>query len=365
MKKMNIGLTCGDINGIGIEVILKVLLKRLPKPPFNLIVYGNSKTIAYHKNFITQENVPFHIINSPKEAKAEGVNIINCWADAAEISLGNASDLGGRYAALMLDRASEDLRKGLLQAVVTAPINKKSMELGGFKYVGHTEYFTDQFKTPESLMMLVSNDLRVGLVTNHLPLQQVPAAITVQSIVKKAKIFDRSLRMDFGIERPSIAVLGLNPHAGDSGAIGKEEQQIIIPALEELKRDGHFVFGPWAADGLFGSGAYAKYDGILAMYHDQGLAPFKALSFGSGVNFTAGLPIVRTSPDHGTAFDIAGKGEADEMSMLRAIFLAADIFSNRYEYEDMHLDKIERIKRKTLEAETGEDELIEEVLPEE
>jgi 4-phospho-D-threonate 3-dehydrogenase / 4-phospho-D-erythronate 3-dehydrogenase len=364
MNKMNIGLTCGDVNGISIEVILKALMYRLKGSSYQIIVYGSAKALTFHKNLLTDEIIQLNQINTAKEAKPGVINVINCWPDTPNITLGVPTADAGDYARMMLDRACEDLRKNQIQALVTAPINKKSMELSGFPYPGHTEYLTEQFKAKESLMLLVSDDLRVGLVTNHLPIQQVAQAISKQKIVEKVRIFEKSLKMDFALERPRIAILGLNPHAGDSGAIGKEETDIIIPAIEELRKDGYYVFGPYAADGFFGSGQYTKFDGILAMYHDQGLAPFKALSFGAGVNFTAGLPIVRTSPDHGTGFDIAGKGEADEMSLIRAIFLAADIYKNRDDYEDMHMDKMDRIKKKTLDDETGEDEEMSEILPE-
>jgi 4-hydroxythreonine-4-phosphate dehydrogenase len=363
MKKTCIGITCGDINGIGIEVILKVLLNRLPNSKYKIVIYGHNKALAYYKDSVTAEIVKFHVITSPKEAKEGAINVINCWDDTCEVSLGQPTAQAGKYAELMLERACEDLRKNQIQSLVTAPINKKSMEMAGFAFPGHTEYLTQQFKSDESLMLLVSDDLRVGLVTNHLPLQDVAKAITKQKIVEKVKIFERSLKMDFGTEKPRIAVLGLNPHAGDSGALGKEETDIIIPALEDLRRAGHYVFGPYAADGFFGSSNYQKFDGVLAMYHDQGLAPFKALSFGTGVNFTAGLSIVRTSPDHGTGYDIAGKGEADEASLLRAIYLAHDIYNNRDAYEDMHMDKMDRIKKKTLDDETGGDEELAEVMP--
>ncbi len=367
MKKKYIGLTCGDINGIGTEVILKTLLQRLPSFQYHLVVYGNPKLLAYHKNYLTQDNLQFNQINTPLDAKpgTNVINIISCWNEPPNINLGQATAEGGKYAMMMLERAVADLKKGQLDALVTAPINKKSMEMAGFKYPGHTEYLTEQFNVRESLMMLVQDDLRVGLVTNHLPIREVTRAISKQKIIEKVKIFDNSLKTDFALDRPRIAVLGLNPHAGDEGAIGKEESEIIAPAIEDLKREGYHVFGPYAADGFFGFGTHTKFDGVLAMYHDQGLAPFKALTYGNGVNYTAGLPIVRTSPDHGTAFDIAGKGEADDISFLNAVYLAADIATNRSEYEEMHMDKIDRIKKKSLEAETGEDELVEEVLPEE
>jgi 4-hydroxythreonine-4-phosphate dehydrogenase len=238
------------------------------------------------------------------------------------------------------------------------------MQMAGFPFVGHTEYITSEFKAKDSLMLMVSDALRVGVVTNHLPIRDVAAAITTEKVLRKILIMAETLRIDFNIQKPTIAVLGLNPHAGDEGAIGKEDDAIVRPAIEEAKAKGVMAFGPFPADGFFGSGQFNKYDGILAMYHDQGLVPFKVLSFGEGVNYTAGLASVRTSPDHGTAYDIAGKGEADESSIIKAIYLAADIVRNRNEYLDMHANSLERRKQKTLISETGEDEVVEEVIPE-
>jgi 4-hydroxythreonine-4-phosphate dehydrogenase len=239
------------------------------------------------------------------------------------------------------------------------------MQMAKFPFIGHTEYITSEFKAKDSLMLMVSDGLRVGVVTNHLPLREVAAAVTKEKVLRKILIMAETLKVDFNIDRPTIAVLGLNPHAGDEGAIGDEDEKVVLAAINEAKQKGIMAFGPFPADGFFGSGQYHKFDGILAMYHDQGLVPFKALSFGAGVNYSAGLAAVRTSPDHGTAYDIAGKGEADETSLIKAIYLAAEIVRNRRDYYDMRADSLERRKQKTLVDETGEDEVIEVVLPEE
>ncbi|MBU6342409.1 MAG: 4-hydroxythreonine-4-phosphate dehydrogenase PdxA, partial [Bacteroidetes bacterium] len=242
--------------------------------------------------------------------------------------------------------------------------NKKAMQMADFPFVGHTEYISNAFGGKNALMLMVSDSLRIGLVTNHLPLKNVAESITREKVLKKILVMSETLKIDFNLERPTIAVLGLNPHAGDEGAIGQEELEYIRPAIEDAKAKGVMAFGPFPADGFFGSGQYHKFDGILAMYHDQGLAPFKALSFGAGVNYTAGLSIVRTSPDHGTAYDIAGKGEADERSFIQALYLSVEVVRNRNEYLEMHANSLERRKQKALESETGEDEILEEVIPE-
>lgn len=365
MSNITIGISCGDINGIGLEVILKSIgLKNLGKK-FKTVVYGSSKVIAYHKNIITEENIQFHSINHASEAQAERINVINCWTENVNITLGKPDKVGGQCAKQALERAVKDLNAGEIDALVTAPINKKAMQLAGFPFVGHTEYITNAFKVKDSLMLMVSDSLRVGLVTNHLPIKEVAAAITRERVLRKILIMAETLRIDFNLERPTIAVLGLNPHAGDEGAIGDEDDKIVRLAIEDAKSKGVLAFGPYPADGFFGSGQYHKFDGILAMYHDQGLVPFKALSFGAGVNYTAGLPAVRTSPDHGTAYDIAGKGEADETSMIKAIYLAAEIVHNRSEYLDMRANSLERRKQKSLISESGEEMEEENVIPEE
>lgn len=365
MNHITIGITCGDINGIGLEIILKALAMKKAGQSFNIIIYGSTKVVAYHKNIITQENIQFYPIQVAAEAQRERINIINCWQDNVNITLGKPSDVSGKCAFLALERAVKDLKGGEIDALVTAPIHKKAMQMADFPFVGHTEYITSEFKAKDSLMLMVSENLRIGVVTNHLPLREVAAAVTTEKVLRKLLILAETLKIDFNMERPTIAVLGLNPHAGDEGAIGTEDDEIIRPAIEQAREKGLLTFGPYPADGFFGSGQFHKFDATLAMYHDQGLVPFKALSFGEGINYTAGLASVRTSPDHGTAYDIAGKGEADESSLIRAIYLAADIVRNRNEYLEMHANSLERRKRKALESETGEDEVIEDVLPEE
>lgn len=360
-----IGISCGDINGIGLEVILKALTVKKAGRFFKIIIYGNTKVVAYHKNIITQENIQFHSINAPEEAEANRINIINCWNDNVNITLGAPSDVSGQCARLALERATKDLKVGVIDALVTAPIHKKAMQMAGFPFVGHTEYITQELGSKESVMLMCSDALRVGVVTNHLPIREVAAAITKDKILKKLIILAETLKIDFNLGKPTIAVLGLNPHAGDEGAIGDEDDKIVRPAIEAARAKGIMAFGPFPADGFFGSGQHQKYDAVLAMYHDQGLVPFKTLSFGAGVNYTAGLSGVRTSPDHGTAYNIAGKGEADDSSIIKALFLAADIVKNRNEYLDMHANSLERRKQKSLVSETGEDELVEDVLLEE
>ena len=354
----------GDINGIGLETVLKALAIKKAGQNFKTVIYGSTKVVAYHKNIITQENIQFYSVQTPEEAQAGRINIITCWQDNVNITLGKPSDEGGKCAFLALERAVQDLKSGAIDALVTAPIHKKAMQMADFPFVGHTEYITNEFKAKDSLMLLVSDNLRVGVVTNHLPLCEVPAAITKEKVLRKLLILAETLKVDFNIAKPTIAVLGLNPHAGDEGAIGTEEDSIIRPAIEQAKEKGVLAYGPYPADGFFGSGQFQKFDAILAMYHDQGLIPFKTLSFGEGTNYTAGLAAVRTSPDHGTAYDIAGKGEADESSFIRALYMAADIVRNRNEYLDMHANSLELRKRKALVSETGEDEEIVEV-PEE
>lgn len=364
MDNITIGISCGDINGIGLEVILKALTIKKAGQQFKIVIYGSAKVVAYHKNIISEENIQFNSINTPAEAEVGRINIINCWPDTININLGKPNEVGGKCAMDALAAAVHDLKNKNIDALVTAPVNKKAMQMAGFDHIGHTEFLTVEFKAKETLMLLVSDALRVGVVTNHLALRDVVNSITQEKVLRKILILAETLKIDFNIDRPTIAVLGLNPHAGDEGAIGSEEEKIIRPAIEDAKNNGILVFGPYPADGFFGSGQHHKFDGILAMYHDQGLVPFKTLSFGAGVNYTAGLPVVRTSPDHGTAYDIAGKGEADEMSFIKALYLAADIVRNRSEYVEMHANSLERRKQKSLISETGDDETEEAVIPE-
>lgn len=346
MDKRIIGITCGDINGIGLEVILKAIHERQLGGFLTTVIYGNTKVTAYHKNIFTQENINFNNINSPDRAEPGRINIINCWQDQVNITLGKPTAEAGQFAAIALERATADLKAGLIDALVTGPINKKAMAMAKFPFPGHTEYLTQELGAGgDSVMLMVSDVLRVGLVTNHLPVSKIAQNISQKKVLRKIEILAETLRMDFGIQKPTIAVLGLNPHAGDEGAIGDEEMSIIRPAIEQAKARGIMAFGPFPADGFFGNRQEKKYDVVLAMYHDQGLVPFKALSFGQGTNFTAGLTGIRTSPDHGTAYDIAGQGIADDSSMLQAIFLAAELSKNRANYLDMTANPLKKSKK--------------------
>ena len=356
MEKIKIGITIGDINGVGPEVIIKALANPKMLDFCTPIIYGSSKVVAYHKNIVNID-FPFQSIKEADQAVDGQINIVNCWQDAVNITLGKLSESGGKYAMIALDDAIADLKNGHIDAVVTAPINKKAMQMSGFAYPGHTELFNHEFGNPESVMLLTNDSLRIGLVTNHLPIAEVAKAITKERLLKKMRSLHETLRIDFGIDKPTIAVLGLNPHAGDEGTLGNEELTIIRPAIEEAKNKGALIFGPFSADGFFGSGQHTKFDAILAMYHDQGLIPFKAISFGSGVNYTAGLPIVRTSPDHGTAYDIAGQNLADETSMRKAIFAAIDIVKSRKAYTEDRANAIKsHSKSKSLKE--GVDEVL-------
>jgi len=354
MALPKIGFSIGDINGIGLEVILKSLVRSNFSGYFIPVIFGSVKLINYHKKNLSIEDHLFYHLKEGEQPKPKKINIFTCWTDEATILPGEINIEGGRFASLSLDAAFNSLQTRYIDSVITAPIHKKSMELAGFGFPGHTEFFADKYPRHRSLMLMVYDDLRIGVVTGHIALHDVAKNISRQTIIDKANIFIQSLKIDFAIERPVIAVLGLNPHAGDQGLFGDEEAKIIIPAINELKNAGHLVMGPYPADGFFGSGQFRKFDGILAMYHDQGLVPFKTLAFGGGVNFTAGLPIVRTSPDHGTAFDIAGKNLADPASIRQATYLAIDIMRNRKEYYKLMSNKLTARKDKI----EGEDEII-------
>lgn len=342
-----IGITVGDINGIGLETIIKALSNAKMTSMCTPVIYGSSKVVSYHKNIVKGVDFNFTTCNSAYKAHANKINVVNCWNDDINVELGNATKEAGKLAHIALDKAVNDLEKGDLDGIVTAPINKHTMDPIAFPYPGHTEYLTKEFGDKDSLMMMVSDDLKVGLATNHLPISKVASAITKELIIKKANIFVRSLEEDFGIEKPSIAILGLNPHAGDDGRIGNEDKEILRPAIIELKKKGIIAMGPYPADGFFGAGHFKKVDGILACYHDQGLVPFKALTFGNGVNYTAGLSVVRTSPDHGTAYDIAGKNEADPSSLRNAIFLALEIIRNRKAHKEMFANALNKKPKQT------------------
>lgn len=336
---MKIGITQGDVNGIGYEVIMKALQDMEIIEDFVPIIYGSPKAAAYHRKALNVAQFSLNNINTPDEAHPKRINILTCGDDNIKVELGKSTEAAGMAAFEALQAAVRDLSDGKIDAIVTAPINKKNIQNENFHFPGHTEYLEQAAQAP-ALMLLVAGKLRVGVVAGHVPICQVAQYITKDKILSKLRILNRSLRQDFNIDGPRIAVLGLNPHSGDHGLLGEEEETIIGPAIEQAQSEGICAMGPYPADGLFGSDALGKFDAILAMYHDQGLAPFKALAFTSGVNFTAGLPIVRTSPDHGTAYDIAGLGKADPTSMREAIYLAMDIVRNRTINQELEANKL-------------------------
>lgn len=331
----SIALTHGDINGIGYEVILKAFederLAELCLP----VLFGSSKLVSQYKKQLGLET-KYNVIQSIEDARPGVLNVIDCIPADVKADPGVASDEAGKAAYASLEAAAAAVASGKLDILVTAPINKKNIQSDKFVFPGHTEYLESIAEGDSTaLMVLTSDNIRVALVTTHLPVADVPATITEESILEKIRLFNNTLRRDFGIHHPRIAVLSLNPHAGEEGLLGKEEQEIIIPAIEKAKDEKIMAFGPYAADGFFGSGRFVKFDGVLAMYHDQGLAPFKLMAMESGVNFTAGLPWVRTSPDHGTGYDISGRGEASAESMRSAIYTGIDIFRNRHREDEV------------------------------
>ena len=340
MDKVRVGITIGDMNGVGLEVIIKSLAN---PDMINLcipVIYGSAKVVSYHKNIVKPHDFSYQSHSNATNLSTDRINLVNCWNEDAAINLGEPDAESGKFAYIALDQATQDLKAGLIDVLITAPIDKHAMSLAGFPAPGHTEYLTEQFGASSSLMLMVADQLRIGVLSNHVPVSEVAALVTKELIIEKASLLVASLQMDFGIEKPLIGILGLNPHAGDHGLIGSEEEDIIKPAIAALKEKGMFVGGPYSADGFFGSSNYRKVDGILAMYHDQGLIPFKTLSFGQGVNYTAGLSIVRTSPDHGVGAAIAGKNTADERSFQQAMFVAMDVWRNRKIYSQDHQNKL-------------------------
>lgn len=327
---MIIGITHGDINGIGYEVILKSLADNRVYELFTPVIYGSSKVAAYYRKHLDIQNLNLSVISNIKEATPKRINIINCTEDEIKVEFGRSTEEAGKAAFVALERACEDLKSGELHALVTAPINKKNIQSDNFNFPGHTEYLQDKFGAgKDAVMVLASDIMRVAVATGHIPVKDVASVLTEELIASKLITLNEALKQDFAIYKPRIAVLGLNPHAGDNGVIGKEEEEIIIPAMKKAGEQGVICVGPYPADGFFGSDNFGKFDAILAMYHDQGLIPFKALSMESGVNVTLGLSIVRTSPDHGTAYDLAGKNEASEESFRQALYMAYDIYTKR------------------------------------
>ncbi len=332
-NKIRIGITQGDINGVGYEVILKTFADPMMLELCTPIIYGSPKVATYHRKAL---DIPanFSIINSAADASENKLSIVNCTNDEVKVEFAKADADAGKAALDALEKAISEYKDGLIDAIVTAPINKHTIQCEDFAFPGHTEYIEerlgDNFK---SLMILLKDDFRVALVTGHIPVKDIASSITKELIEEKLMILNQSLKVDFGLSAPRIAVLALNPHSGDDGLLGTEEKEIIAPAIAEMSKKGILCYGPFAADGFMGSGNFEHFDAVLAMYHDQGLTPFKVLAMENGVNFTAGLPVIRTSPAHGTAYDIAGKGVASEVSFREAVYEAIDIFRNRERQE--------------------------------
>ena len=333
--KIKIGITQGDINGIGYEVIIKTLLDNRILEICTPIIYGSPKVAAYHKKALNIEDFSLNNIKSAQDSHSKRVNVINCTDENIKVELGKSTASAGAASLASLEAAVKDLKEGDIDVLLTAPINKKNIQSTDFVFPGHTEYLESRINSGKSLMLLISEKLRVGVVTGHIPISKVSENITEERIIEKLNILNKSLIQDFGIRKPKVAVLSLNPHAGDDGLIGSEEKDVITPAIEKARKNGVMAIGAYPSDGFFGSSDYSKLDAILAMYHDQGLTAFKALSFDSGVNFTAGLSKVRTSPAHGTAYAIAGTNAASPESFQKALYMAIDVYRNRIQYEEL------------------------------
>ncbi len=347
-NKIRVGITHGDINGISYEVIIKTLSDLRIMDFCTPIVYGSPKVLSYHRKAINIDNFSLLGIVEAREATSNRGYIINCHDDNIRVELGKPTSFSGEAAYQALEIAVKDLSEHQIDVLVTAPINKHTIQQKDFKFPGHTEYLQDRFESSETLMLMVGPDVRIGVVTGHVPLSKVSDELTQDLLLRKLRLMNETLKNDFNIRKPRIAVLGLNPHAGDQGLLGNEEIEVITPAMEKAREEGLMVLGPFPADGLFGSGNYAKFDGIMAMYHDQGLSPFKALAFDQGVNFTAGLPVIRTSPVHGTAYEIAGQGVANPASFREALYLACDIYKTRKMNKELRKNAMETKPKKAI-----------------
>ena len=338
--KIKLGISIGDLNGIGCEVVLKTFEDVRMLEFCTPIIFASNKTVSYQQKEL-DINIKFNGLQEASNAIDGKVNVVNVWKEIPNVQFGEATEESGQYALQSLRASVEALKTGDIDALVTAPINKNNIQSEDFKFPGHTDFLAQELEG-ESLMFMVTEDLKVGLLTDHVAVKDAPAAINPILIRSKVRTIEKSLRMDFGVRAPKVAVLGINPHSGDNGVIGKEDDEVLKPVIKEMSDAGHLVFGPYSADSFFGSDAYRNFDAVLAAYHDQGLIPFKTLSFGKGVNFTAGLSKVRTSPDHGTAYEIAGKGEADHSSFKEAVFMALKIFKNRREYQELTENPLQR-----------------------
>jgi 4-hydroxythreonine-4-phosphate dehydrogenase len=358
MKKPVIGFSCGDINGIGIELIIKSLSDNRVAELCVPVIFASNKCINFYRKVLPDINFSYQAIKDFSRINPKQINVYNCWDEEVIITPGQLNNTGGKYALISLQQAVQALKAQQIQALVTAPIHKKNIQSDAFNYSGHTPYLKATFEVNDVVMLMTAQNMRVALVTEHVPVSEIAQHVTKENILSKLRILHASLQKDFGIEKPKIAVLGLNPHAGDEGLIGDEEEKIIKPAIKDAKQQNMLVFGTYSADAFFARGYHERFDAVLAMYHDQGLIPFKSLAIGEGVNYTAGLPAVRTSPDHGTAFDIAGKGKADASSFLEAIFVATDIIRRRTGYDEMRKNPLRKMS--SMIVANAQDEVIKE-----
>ncbi|MFN3793416.1 MAG: 4-hydroxythreonine-4-phosphate dehydrogenase PdxA [Chitinophagaceae bacterium] len=342
LQRPVIGFSCGDLNGIGIELIIKTLSDNRILDICTPVVFASNKSINFYRKSLADINLNYASSKDASRINPKQINIVNCWEEEVAITPGQLNEIGGKYAIISLRAAAQALKDGQIQGLVTAPIHKKNVQSDDFRYSGHTPFLKDFFGANDVAMLMTAPNMRVGLVTEHVPVAELGKHITKEAIISKLKIIHSSLQKDFGIDKPRIAVLGMNPHSGDEGLIGNEEESVIKPAIKESKQH-IMVFGPYSADAFFARGQHERFDAVLAMYHDQGLIPFKSLAIGEGVNYTAGLPVVRTSPDHGTAFDIAGKGKADHTSFLEATYTCIDIIRQRMGYADARQNPLKKM----------------------
>jgi len=348
MAKIKVGISIGDLNGIGMEVIIKTFLNSRMMDFCTPIVFGGVKTTSFHRKSLEIKDFSFNIINKIKDINIKRANLLNCWNEEVEIKFGEPTEIAGKYAFKSLTEVTDSLKNAEIDVLVTAPINKANIQKNQPVFIGHTEFLGAQFKG-DQLMIMLSNSMKIAFVTGHIPLSEVADSLSENKIFSKIEQLSQSLIQDFGISKPKIAVIGLNPHAGEDGMLGKEEKEIISPAIRKAKQKNILVFGPYSADSFFTKENLKNFDGVLAMYHDQGLTPFKTLSFSEGVNYTAGLSVIRTSPVHGTAYDIAGKNCADEKSFRNAVYMACDIYKKRQEYKTLTENPLQaqNLKKKT------------------
>jgi 4-hydroxythreonine-4-phosphate dehydrogenase len=353
-----IGISCGDLNGIGIELIIKTFSDNRILEHCTPVIFASNKAINFYRKSVPEINFNYQSTKELNRLNVKQVNVFNCWEEEVVITPGQLNETGGRYAVKSLQDAVKSLQQKLIDGLVTAPVHKKNIQSAEFNFTGHTPYLKNVFGASDVLMILYAGNFRVGLVTEHIPVSEVTKYITRENIISKLQLLNQSLKKDFGIDKPRIALLGLNPHAGDEGLVGNEEETIIKPVLKEARQKDILAFGPYSADAFFARRQFNKFDAVLAMYHDQGLIPFKTLAGGDGVNFTAGLQGIRTSPDHGVAFDIAGKNKADESSFMAAVFACIDIINRRNTYEENHKNPLKKLTPEVLA--NAEDEKIEE-----